>query len=186
MLPINHLLKSQSQLSAACASPTLSGRAPAAHVRPAKAAHSSLSGSVVQSRASARMWLAVVGPFMIAFAASSRSVNELAFDSIYRQHKWGGDGVTSSLSGSGSSLAESKSLCAVLVKHVAHLVRQTGQSTVSLLDAAMGDWWVHNAKCRHSQPGSAKHRPAPFCALTGFGWRTACKRSSAGSLVMCA
>ena len=82
---------------------------------------------------------------MLSPSARHRSVNEHAFDTIYKQRKWGGDGLRSSLSGSGSSLSESRNLCALLVGQVALVARRRQSTTVSLLDAAMGDlfWMSH-------------------------------------------
>ena len=77
--------------------------------------------------------------------ASYRTPNERAFDSIYKHRTWGGDGTTTSLSGSGSSLTESKNLCTLLVSWVALAVRKQ-EAELSFLDAGMGDWfWM--AEC---------------------------------------
>lgn len=76
------------------------------------------------------------------------------FDDIYTHGKWGGDGSKASLSGSGSSLAQTKLLCGLL----GQLVRAMGlnKTVVTFLDAPMGDWfWM--SRCL---PSMARNLPA--------------------------
>ena len=65
--------------------------------------------------------------------------NADVFDTIYKHRGWGGDGVEASLSGSGSSLANTKRLCGLL----GQLVHEASQNAtvVTFLDAPMGDWF---------------------------------------------
>ena len=72
-------------------------------------------------------------------SASAPRSNADVFDTIYKHRGWGGDGVDASLSGSGSSLANTKRLCGLL----GQLVHEASQNAtvVTFLDAPMGDWF---------------------------------------------
>ena len=89
-----------------------------------------------------------------------RTPNERAFDTIYKRRTWGGDGSKTSLSGSGSSLAESKNLCALLVNKVTWVAELRRRPVpVRFLDAGMGDWfWMSDClpKMAHALPHGAK------------------------------
>lgn len=73
-----------------------------------------------------------------------------AFDDIYQKRLWGGDGHGSSLSGSGSNLESTRTLCGVLAAAVSRTVKEKQAQNVqplvvSILDAPSGDFfWMPN------------------------------------------
>ena len=70
--------------------------------------------------------------------------NADVFDTIYEHRGWGGDGVEASLSGSGSSLANTKRLCGLL----GQLVHEASQKLILVAKNAFAAYLVISALSR--------------------------------------
>jgi len=75
-----------------------------------------------------------------------------AFDNVYKKSAWGGDGVASSFSGGGSSVAATDILCKTLTPAILGAVQEKqeqsgaeGGVVLRILDAPSGDffWMPH-------------------------------------------